>query len=145
MKARLLAALLAAALAGGCHLWGSGRSVELPEPAEQVTATGVRWLDLREGLGREAGPRSRITVHYVARVEDGPAFDSSYDRGTPLSCTLGAGEVIPGWDDGLAGMREGGRRRLVVPPARAYGDEGVAGVIPPRATLVFEIELLKVE
>lgn len=142
---KLALALLAAPLLSGCHLWGEGRPVELPPPIEHATGSGVRWTDLREGHGREVGPTSRVAVNYVGRLEDGTLFDSSELRGGPLSCALGVGDVIAGWDDGLVGMREGGLRRLVIPPERGYGDEGVRGVIPPRATLVYEIELVKVE
>jgi FKBP-type peptidyl-prolyl cis-trans isomerase len=145
MKLALLALALASPLLGSCHFWGFHRPVDLPTPIETTTASGVRWVDLREGRGVAVGPRSRVTVDYAGKLEDGTLVDSSELRGGPLVCTLGRNEVMPGWEDGLVGMREGGRRRLTIPPSRAFGDEGVAGVIPPRATLVFEIELLKVE
>ena len=97
------------------------------------------------GTGAEALAGKKVTVNYVGTLTDGTKFDSSYDRGTPFSFTLGAGEVIKGWDQGVAGMKIGGKRKLTIPPELGYGPTGAGGVIPPNATLVFEVELLKVE
>ncbi|MEY4510447.1 MAG: hypothetical protein RLZZ450_2569 [Pseudomonadota bacterium] len=100
--------------------------------------------DLKQGTGAEAVAGKRVTVHYVGTLTDGSKFDSSRDRGKGFSFGLGAGEVIRGWDEGVAGMKVGGLRRLTIPPALGYGDRGYPPVIPPRSTLVFEVELLAV-
>ena len=100
--------------------------------------------DLVTGEGREAQQGKEITVHYTGWLEDGTKFDSSLDRRQPLSIILGVGQVIEGRDKGFAGMREGGKRKLTIPPEMGYGARGAGGVIPPNATLVFEVELLKV-
>ena len=100
--------------------------------------------DLQEGSGKEAVKGKEITVHYTGWLEDGTKFDSSLDRRQPLTITLGVGQVIHGWDEGFGGMREGGKRKLTIPPEMGYGARGAGDVIPPNATLVFEVELLKV-
>lgn len=100
--------------------------------------------DLVVGGGAEAVKGRTVSVHYVGTLEDGRKFDSSRDRGEPFVFRLGAGMVIQGWDRGVAGMRVGGKRKLVIPHELAYGERGFPGVIPPRATLVFEVELLDV-
>ena len=99
-------------------------------------------IDLVVGAGDEALAGKRVKVHYTGTLTNGQKFDSSLDRGQPFNFTLGAGEVILGWDDGVAGMQVGGKRRLTVPPELGYGRRGIRGVIPPNATLVFEVELL---
>jgi FKBP-type peptidyl-prolyl cis-trans isomerase len=100
--------------------------------------------DLKLGDGAEARAGQSVTVHYVGTLTDGKKFDSSRDRGQGFAFKLGAGQVIKGWDQGVAGMKIGGLRKLTIPPELAYGDRGFPGAIPPRATLVFEVELLKV-
>ena len=100
--------------------------------------------DLVTGQGKVAGKGKEITVHYTGWLEDGTKFDSSIDRRQPLTIVLGVGQVIQGWDEGFEGMKEGGKRKLTIPPAMGYGEHGAGGVIPPNATLVFEVELLKV-
>ncbi len=101
--------------------------------------------DLTVGTGAEARAGRTVTVHYVGTLDDGTRFDASRDRGTPFSFPLGRGRVIQGWDRGVAGMRVGGVRRLVIPSELGYGDAGAPPVIPPRATLHFEVELLEVD
>lgn len=100
--------------------------------------------DLVEGSGRTAQAEQQVSVHYTGWLTDGTKFDSSVDRGRPFEFRLGAGQVISGWDQGVAGMRVGGKRKLVIPGAMGYGSRGVPGVIPPNATLVFDVELLAV-
>lgn len=100
--------------------------------------------DLKVGDGAEATAGQKVTVHYVGTLTDGKKFDSSRDRGQGFSFKLGAGQVIKGWDRGVAGMKIGGMRKLTIPPDLAYGDRGFPPVIPPGSTLVFEVELLSV-
>jgi len=100
--------------------------------------------DLVVGTGALAEAGRDVVVHYVGRLADGTQFDSSRARRDPLDFALGAGDVIKGWDEGVPGMRVGGKRRLTIPPELAYGDHGLAGIIPPKTTLVFEVELLEV-
>jgi peptidylprolyl isomerase/FKBP-type peptidyl-prolyl cis-trans isomerase FkpA len=100
--------------------------------------------DLVVGDGEEATSGRKVTVHYTGTLTDGTKFDSSHDRRQPFSFTLGRGDVIQGWDQGVAGMRVGGKRKLTIPPELGYGARGFPGAIPPNATLVFEVELLGV-
>ncbi len=115
-------------------------------PAPIITmANGLQIQDLVPGTGTQAKTGNTVTVNYIGTFTDGTKFDSSYDHGQPFQFTLGAGRVIKGWDIGVAGMKVGGKRRLVIPPDLAYGTSGAGGVIPPNATLVFEVELLAVQ
>jgi FKBP-type peptidyl-prolyl cis-trans isomerase len=100
--------------------------------------------DLVQGTGEEAVTGKKVSVHYTGTLTDGSKFDSSLDRGRPFDFPLGGGRVIKGWDQGVAGMKVGGKRRLTIPPELAYGERGFPPVIPPNSTLVFEIELLGV-
>ena len=112
---------------------------------ETTTDSGLKLEDLVEGEGAEAtGPGQTLFVHYTGRLEDGTKFDSSLDRDEPLSFPLGVGYVIKGWDEGMVGMKVGGKRRLTIPPELGYGARGAGGVIPPNATLVFEVELMEI-
>jgi FKBP-type peptidyl-prolyl cis-trans isomerase len=106
---------------------------------------GLQIDDLRPGTGAEARPGNNVTVHYVGTLTDGRKFDSSRDRGQGFSFKLGAGQVIKGWDQGVAGMKVGQLRKLTIPPEMAYGTRGFPPLIPPNSTLVFEVELLDVK
>lgn len=121
----------------------SGLGVDLKQMTR--TATGLYWRDLVAGQGAEVVSRSVAIVHYTGWLPNGRKFDGSRDRGTPFSFAVGTGMVIAGWDEGIAGMRVGGRRQLVIPPELGYGAEGSGGTIPPDATLVFEVELMGVQ
>ena len=111
----------------------------------RVTSSGLTITDLTLGEGAEAAAGQTVVVHYRGTLENGKQFDASYDRVTPFSFPLGAGRVIKGWDEGVQGMKVGGQRKLVIPPDLAYGSRGAGGVIPPDATLIFEVELLDVK
>jgi FKBP-type peptidyl-prolyl cis-trans isomerase FkpA len=108
-----------------------------------TTPSGLQYVDVVQGSGAEAQPGQRVTVHYTGWLTNGTKFDSSRDRNDPFQFALGGGQVIQGWDQGVAGMREGGQRRLIIPANLGYGARGAAGVIPPNATLIFDVELLK--
>ena len=106
---------------------------------------GVQVEILKEGTGIEAKNSNVVAVHYTGILENGAKFDSSVDRGIPFEFTLGAGQVIRGWDIGVEGMKAGEKRKLTIPPDLAYGSRGAGGVIPPNATLIFEVELLAIK
>lgn len=108
------------------------------------TDSGLQYRDEVEGSGQTAKAGDHVAVHYTGTLEDGRKFDSSHDRGQPFEFPLGAGTVIRGWDEGVAGMRIGGRRTLRIPPELGYGARGAGGVIPPNATLLFDVELLDI-
>lgn len=114
-------------------------------PKKSKDVTELQKKDLKVGKGKEAKSGMKVTVHYTGWLTDGKKFDSSKDHGQPFSFTLGAHQVIEGWDKGVAGMKEGGKRRLTIPPTLGYGDRGAGDAIPPNATLIFEVELLTVE
>jgi FKBP-type peptidyl-prolyl cis-trans isomerase FkpA len=110
-----------------------------------MVAMPLEVVDLVVGQGQEATAGKRVSVHYTGTLTTGKKFDSSLDRGKPFQFTLGAGEVIKGWDQGVAGMKIGGKRKLTIPPELAYGNRAVGGdLIPANSTLVFEVELLGV-
>lgn len=107
--------------------------------------TELKIEDMKVGTGTEAKSGKQVKVHYTGWLTDGKKFDSSVDRGQPFQFALGAGMVIKGWDQGVSGMKVGGKRKLTIPSDLAYGPRGAGGLIPPNATLVFEVELLGVE
>ncbi|ACH38129.1 peptidylprolyl cis-trans isomerase, FKBP-type [Citrifermentans bemidjiense Bem] len=109
------------------------------------TASGLSYQDLKEGHGAKVVNGKKVLVQYTGWLQDGTKFDSSLDRNKPITFTLGKGEVIRGWDEGIKTMRAGGKRRLIIPPVLAYGDKGSGSKIPPKATLVFDVEVLDVE
>ena len=126
---------------------GGGFAAELgiDTTALTRTSTGLRYQDVKVGSGEEATAGRTAVVHYTGWLTDGKKFDSSRDRGEPFSFPLGAGQVIPGWDQGVAGMKVGGRRKLVIPSDLGYGAQGAPPDIPPNSTLVFDVELLGVQ
>ena len=111
---------------------------------KSTTVDGLKIEDAKVGSGTEAAAGKRVTVHYTGTLTDGTKFDSSVDRGQPFSFPLGAGQVIQGWEKGVAGMKVGGKRKLTIPPELGYGARGAPPVIPPNSTLVFDVELLEV-
>ena len=111
--------------------------------AEKITDSGLKYEDLVEGDGAVAEAGQTVTVHYTGWLTDGSKFDSSLDRNQPFQFALGKGQVIRGWDEGVQGMKIGGKRKLTIPPQLGYGAAGAGGVIPPNATLVFDVELLE--
>jgi peptidylprolyl isomerase len=110
-----------------------------------TTSSGLQYVDLVEGTGDAPQAGQTVVVHYTGTLADGSKFDSSRDRGQPFKFPLGAGRVIKGWDEGIASMKIGGQRQLIIPPDLGYGSRGAGGVIPPNATLYFDVELLGVE
>lgn len=109
------------------------------------TQSGLDYIELEEGKGKKAEAGKTVAVHYTGKFQDGRVFDSSVSRGEPIEFVLGQGMVIRGWDEGIAMMRVGGKAQLIIPPDLAYGEKGASGVIPPNATLVFDVELVKVK
>lgn len=115
----------------------------LAEPqTEIVAASGLKYIDLKAGSGPSPKKGQNVLVHYTGWLENGTKFDSSVDRNEPFPFRIGEGQVIQGWDEGVLSMKVGGKRRLIIPPKLGYGARGAGGVIPPNATLIFEVELL---
>lgn len=108
------------------------------------TESGLKYTDVEVGTGATPQPGQTVIVHYTGTLEDGTKFDSSRDRNSPFSFKIGLGQVIRGWDEGLSTMRVGGKRQLIIPPDLGYGARGAGGVIPPNATLLFDVELLNI-
>src|SRR5947209_18603750 len=123
---------------------GSAQDKKEEKKKVVTTKSGLKYEDLKEGTGAEAKKGDTVEVHYTGWLTDGKKFDSSVDRGQPFSFKLGAGMVIEGWDEGVAGMKVGGKRKLTIPAELAYGPRGAGGVIPPNAELTFDVELLKI-
>jgi len=143
---RFACAILALAIAAAVPLLGrvdaaTNQVIEMPN--------GLKYTDTKTGDGGTATPGNKVSVHYTGWLYNngakGSKFDSSVDRGQPFQFTLGAHQVIAGWDEGVAGMKVGGKRTLIIPPELGYGARGAGGVIPPNATLMFDVELLGVQ
>jgi FKBP-type peptidyl-prolyl cis-trans isomerase len=143
---RFACAVLALAIAAAVPLLGrveaaANQVIEMPN--------GLKYTDTKTGDGATATPGNKVSVHYTGWLYNngakGAKFDSSVDRGQPFQFTLGAHQVIAGWDEGVAGMKVGGKRTLIIPPELGYGARGAGGVIPPNATLMFDVELLGVQ
>lgn len=142
MRVRVVVFLLPLLLAGCGGESPDARDARIAEMSQSVTSLQIN--DTRVGTGTQATPGRTVVVHYTGTLLDGTTFDSSRDRNQPFDFRLGAGEVIPGWDEGVKGMRVGGVRELTIPSSMAYGARGAGGVIPPNAALRFEVELLEV-
>jgi FKBP-type peptidyl-prolyl cis-trans isomerase len=121
------------------------KTFEIKDAKIQTLDSGLKYQDIKEGTGAEAEAGKHIYVHYSGYLTDGTKFDSSLTRGSPLGVTLGAGQVIKGWDQGIVGMKVGGKRKLLIPSNLAYGSRGSPPTIPANADLVFDVELLKVD
>ncbi|HEX3204343.1 MAG TPA: FKBP-type peptidyl-prolyl cis-trans isomerase [Nitrospiraceae bacterium] len=119
------------------------RDAAEPSKDAVTTESGLKYTDLVPGTGRQAELGDTASVHYTGWLMDGKKFDSSVDRKEPFSFRVGAGQVIKGWDEGVLGMKIGGKRKLIIPPQLGYGARGAGGVIPPNATLTFDVELLE--
>lgn len=148
MKSMSLAFLLFTAFFAVASLAAGQADNSSPTKVEgksKKTASGVEYWDLKVGTGATATNGKTVTVHYTGWLaSNGKKFDSSVDRGQPFMFELGAGHVIKGWEEGVAGMKVGGKRQLRIPPESGYGSRGAGGVIPPNATLIFDVELLGV-
>lgn len=120
-------------------------AIEATPSAADSAANALKIEDLSVGTGREAKSGDTVSVHYLGTLENGTKFDSSYDRNQPFETKIGVGQVIKGWDEGIPGMKVGGKRRLTIPSELAYGDRGAGDKIPPGSTLIFEVELLEVK
>jgi len=140
----LLIVAFALAITLGCSQ-PSATQPSMSTSKEITMPDGLKYTDDQVGTGTEAQAGKTVSVHYTGWLLDGTKFDSSKDRNQPFSFPLGRGQVIKGWDEGVAGMKVGGKRTLVIPPDLGYGARGAGGVIPPNATLKFEVELLDVK
>src|SRR5438445_599561 len=130
------------------HVWGQLLDLKRESPVDArhfETATGLGYVELVEGTGARPKPGDSVKVHYTGWLKSGQKFDSSHDRGEPLVFPIGRGRVIKGWDEGVGSMRVGGKRKLIIPAHLGYGDRGAGGVIPPGATLIFEVELVGID
>jgi peptidylprolyl isomerase len=146
MGAAFRLSVLAALALAAAPLSGPARA---QNPTTTTTATGIKITDTKVGTGAGAEPGQMLKMHYTGWVSQngakGKKFDSSLDHGQPFEFRLSAGQVIAGWDQGILGMKVGGKRTLVIPPEQGYGARGAGGVIPPNATLIFDVELLEIK
>ena len=131
-------------LIGGIIMAQADAATIAPQDTTQ-TQSGLQYIDTKAGTGQTPKSGQRVTVHYTGTLQDGTKFDSSVDRGQPFTFTIGVGEVIRGWDEGVSTMKEGGKRQLIIPANLGYGTRGAGSAIPPNATLIFDVELIKVE
>jgi peptidyl-prolyl cis-trans isomerase A (cyclophilin A) len=127
-----------------------GKRVQLahiPDPYGETmkTTSGLEYIEVEAGTGEQAQAGKTVSVHYTGKFQDGKVFDTSIPRGEPIEFQLGRGNVIKGWDEGIALMKVGGKAQLIIPPNLAYGERGAGGVIPPNSTLVFDVELVSVK
>jgi FKBP-type peptidyl-prolyl cis-trans isomerase len=146
MKTGVIVFLLV--LAGVGMLWMMLDATEGGDKKDEkvvTTKSGLKYIDRQVGSGKEAKAGDTVVVHYTGTLNNGKKFDSSVDRNEPFTFPLGQGKVIKGWDEGVAGMKEGGKRKLIIPADLGYGARGAGNVIPPNAELHFEVELLKVK
>ncbi|MNK69066.1 FK506-binding protein [compost metagenome] len=139
------ALVLALALTGCQKEEASADGSKAEKGSTDVATSNLKIEDLQEGSGSSPKPGDVVSVHYTGWLENGTKFDSSVDRGEPFEFVIGQGQVIQGWDQGVMTMKEGGKRRLTIPAELGYGSRGAGGVIPPNATLIFEVELLDVK
>ena len=146
MARSIVLMLVAAFLAASGSLWAWASDPQDKKDEKVITTkSGLKYVELKEGTGDEAKAGQTVEVHYTGWLKDGTKFDSSKDHGRPFSFKLGAGQVIKGWDEGVAGMKTGGKRKLMIPPELAYGKRGFPGAIPPDAELTFEVELVQIK
>jgi peptidylprolyl isomerase len=142
--------VVAAALAAMCSTSALAAQEEAGAKAKKAsakpvtTASGLKYTDVTVGSGASPVKGKQVKVHYTGTLENGTKFDSSVDRKEPFTFVIGVGQVIPGWDEGVMGMKVGGKRKLIIPSKLGYGERGAGGVIPPNATLLFDVELLDV-
>ncbi len=144
MSIRVLA-ICVSLLAAGMVFAQSSSGPTKVEGKPVTTVSGLKYWDIKVGDGPVAKPGMKVKVHYTGWLTNGKKFDSSLDRGQPFEFDLGKGMVIKGWDEGVSGMKVGGKRQLQIPPELGYGSRGAGGVIPPNATLIFDVELLGVK
>jgi len=119
--------------------------IKVERTERQLAHSELLIKDIEVGIGSAVKTGDKVTAHYTGMLEDGTVFDSSYDKGRTFTFTVGQGQVIPGWEIGIEGMKKEGRRRLVIPPELGYGESGVRGMIPPNSVIIFEIELVGIE
>jgi peptidylprolyl isomerase len=128
----------------GANPFQKKEAAPMSDGSETTTASGLKYVDYEVGTGASPTAGQKVSVHYTGTLTDGSKFDSSVDRGQPFEFTIGVGQVIKGWDEGVMSMKVGGKRKLIIPPDLGYGAAGAGGVIPPNATLLFDVELLGV-
>ncbi len=141
---KLLAALILAVMVTALPAMAA-EPAKKPAAKQVTTASGLKYVDVKVGSGASPAKGKMVKVHYTGTLENGKKFDSSYDRREPIAFVFGVGQVIPGWDEGLTGMKVGGKRKLVIPAKLGYGAAGAPPDIPPNATLLFDVELVDVQ